>query len=162
MVRGAGAAAAAAAAVLVAAGAGGGATSLRTATVACTTRSFDVSFRPKYHVVVTSGGTELGRASFTTRRLTGVCPRVHEPRNYADGGLGAEIRRRVVLHCTAPRPIRVHVNSIINGDTGAIVGSNLSVGVGDPLRVIMSAILKNKGDPYASRIYRAKRYCRLG
>ena len=43
------------------------------------------------------------------------------------------------------------------------VGSNLGVGIGAPrLRVIVSAVLKNRGDPYASRVYRARSYCKLG
>ena len=57
----------------------------------------------------------------------------------------------------------MHVNPI-RSESGAIVGGNLVVGVGtDPrLRVIASAVLKNKGDPYASRVYRAAAYCKLG
>jgi hypothetical protein len=46
---------------------------------------------------------------------------------------------------------------------GKIVGSNLSVGTGGPrLRVIVSAVLENRGDPTASRIYRARSACKLG
>ena len=41
------------------------------------------------------------------------------------------------------------------------IGSSLSVSSG-PLRVIAAAVLKNKGDPYASTVYRARAYCKLG
>jgi hypothetical protein len=54
------------------------------------------------------------------------------------------------------------VNPIRGGNTNAVVGSNLVVGIGSPLRVIASAILRNKGDPYGSRVYRAATYCKLG
>ncbi len=146
----------AAAIVAIAAGFGG---TVGTATVACSARSFTVSFSPQRDVVVTARGTTLGSASFTRRWVSPRCDRVAEPRRFADGGLGGEIRRRVVLRCSAPRSIRIHVNPILNGDTDKIVGSNLVVGTGEPLRTIVSAVLKNKGDPYASRIYRAAAYC---
>jgi hypothetical protein len=43
------------------------------------------------------------------------------------------------------------------------VGSSLIVGIGAPrLRVVASAVLKNKGDPYAPQLYRARAYCKLG
>jgi hypothetical protein len=136
---------------------------LSTATAVCRTRSFTVAFDPKRMVVVTDGVHRLASATFTSRLISGRCRRVAEPRRYLDGGLGSEIRARTSFRCLATRPIRIHVNPIRN-EAGAIVGSSLQVGIGSAsrLRVIASAILKNKGDPYASRVYRAATYCKLG
>jgi len=137
--------------------------SIGTGTVACAMSSFSVSFDPARRVVVTSGDNKvLASASFTARSLGSECKRVAEPKGYADGGLGPEIRKTISFRCAANAPIRIHVNPITD-EAGKIVGSNLSVGIGAPrLRVIASAVLKNRGDPYASRVYRARSYCKLG
>lgn len=136
---------------------------LRTATAVCSVRTFVVAFDPKQRVVVSDGdGRVLGSASFTRRSLTGRCRRVTEPKEFVDGGLGREIRRQIAFRCSAPKPIRLHVNPIRDGNTGAVVGSALEVGYGTRFRVIASAVLKNKGDPYASRVYRARAYCKHG
>ena len=134
-----------------------------TGTVACSTSSFSISFDPKRRVVVTSDDNKvLASTSFTARSLGSDCKRVAEPKGYADGGLGPEIRKTISFRCAANAPIRIHVNPITD-EAGKIVGSNLSVGIGAPrLRVIASAVLKNRGDPYASRVYRARSYCKLG
>jgi hypothetical protein len=153
------AAAVAVAALAVGFGSTGG---LRTGTVACPMNSFEVSFDPKRRVAITSEGKVLASASFTARSLGVTCRRVAEPKGFGDAGLGPEIRRATGFRCAASEPIRIHVNPIRN-DAGELVGSNLSVGIGAPrLRVIVSAVLKNRGDPYASRIYRARSYCKLG
>ena len=131
---------------------------VQTATVACAAHVVQVDFSPQRRVIVTSGGTRLAFASFTARSLTSTCRRVPEPRAYTGGGLGPEIRRPLLVRCTSAAPLRIHVNPIVD-DNAKRIGSSLQIGTGDPLRVIVSAILKNKGDPYASRIYRAKRYC---
>lgn len=138
-----------------------GAPVLRTATAICATHSFTMTFDPKGRAVAASGRQALASVSFTSRAISSRCRRVAEPKRYVNGGLGSEIRVRTSFLCRATRPIRVHVNPIRN-DAGAIVGSNLVVGIGSPLRVIASAILKNKGDPYASRVYSAATYCKLG
>ena len=133
-----------------------------TGTVACSTRIFEVSFDPARRVVVTSGGKVLASATFTALTLGGSCRRVAEPKAFGDGGLGPEIRTATGFRCAAPAPVRIHVNAIRN-TSGKIVGSNLSVGTGGPrLSVIVSAVLKNRGDPNASRIYRARSACKLG
>jgi hypothetical protein len=153
------AAAVAVAALAVGFGSGGG---VGTGTVACGTNSFQISFDPKQRVVVTGDGKMLATASFTARSLGSACRRVAEPKAFLDGGLGAEIRRPISFRCAANEPIRIHVNPIRN-DAGGIVGSSLSVGIGAPrLKVIASAVLKNRGSPYASRVYRARSYCKLG
>jgi len=133
-----------------------------TGTVACSTTSFAISFDPKQRAVVTSSGQVLASASFTSRSLGGACRRIAGPKRFLDGGLGAEIRRAISFRCAASEPIRIHVNPITD-EAGKVVGSYLGVGIGTTkLRVIVSAILKNRGDPYASRVYRARSYCKLG
>jgi len=133
-----------------------------TGTVACATNSFGISFDPKQRVVVTSSGHVLASADFTSRSLGSSCRRVAEPKRFVDGGLGPEIRKAIAFRCAANEPIRIHVNPITNG-AGKRIGSSLAVGIGKTrLRVIVSAILKNRGDPYASRVYRAQSYCKLG
>ena len=147
------------AALAVGFGSSGG---VRTATVLCATSSFQISFDPKQRVVVTSGGKTLASASFTARTLGDACRRIPEPKGFTDGGLGPEIREKIAFRCAAPEPIKIHVNPIRN-EPGKIVGSFLSVGIGAPkMRVIASAVLKSRGDPYASRVYRARSYCKLG
>jgi hypothetical protein len=135
----------------------------RTATAVCSTRTFTVAFDPKRQVTVTDGERALASASFTTAKVSGRCRRVGEPRAFVSRGLGREIRVRSGFRCAATKPIRIHVNPIRDGDTGGVAGSALVVGVGSPrLRVIVSAVLKNKGDPYASHVYRAAAYCKPG
>jgi hypothetical protein len=140
-----------------------GSRQVSTATAVCATHSFTMAFDPKRQVVVTDGAHVLASASFTSRVVSSRCRRVAEPKRFVDGGLGPKIRARTSFRCLANRPIRVHVNPVRN-EAGAIIGSSLQVGIGTDarLRVIASAILKNKGNPYASRVYRAATYCKLG
>jgi hypothetical protein len=49
------------------------------------------------------------------------------------------------------------VNPIRN-EAGKAVGSTLAVGTGDPLRLVVSAVL----EPRASRVYRARSACKPG
>ena len=132
-----------------------------TATAVCATHSFTMTFDPKRQAVVTDGERVLASISFTSRAVSTRCRRVAEPKRYVYSGLGSAIRARTSFRCLANKPIRVHANPI-RGATNAVVGSNLVVGIGSPLRVIASAILKNKGNPSASRVYRAATYCKLG
>ena len=136
---------------------------LGTGTVECSTSSFVVSFDPARRVVVSSSGRVLASASFTARSLGSACTRVPEPKAFVNAGLGSEIRIATSFRCAvAAAPIRIHVNPVRN-EAGKIVGSNLSVGTGSKrLSVVVSAILKNRGDPYASRVYRARSACKLG
>src|SRR5437764_6571370 len=135
----------------------------RTVTATCASSTFTIAFDPKRHAVVTDGaGHVLASASFTTRGVSTRCRRVAEPKRIVNGGLGPEIRRAINFRCLTSKPIRVHVNPIRN-DSGAVVGSFIGVGLGSgtKFRTIVSAVLKNKGDPYASRVYRASAYCKL-
>lgn len=122
-----------------------------------------MTFDPKREAFVTEGTHVLASGSFTSRSVSGRCRRVSKPKRFLDGGLGREIRARTSSRCLTTKPIRVHVNPIRN-DAGAIIGTSLQAGIGTNarLRVIASAILKNKGDPYASRVDRAATYCKLG
>jgi hypothetical protein len=132
---------------------------VQTATVACAERSVEIEFVPQSRVVVRSSSKELASASFLSRSLSPTCRRLREPHSFTNGGLGPEIRRHVVLRCTVSAGVRLHVNPVFD-EHGKVIGTSLQVGTtSNPFRVVASAILKNKGDPYASRIYRAKRYC---
>jgi hypothetical protein len=132
------------------------------ATSSCTTRRFAFQFDPKKSAKVVDR-TTLGFASFGSRWVatTAPCRRAAQPRVYRDTPL-RETRGAVRLRCTSPRPIKIHVNGIVNGDssTGARIGNTIVVGFGEPLTVIVSAVLKNKGDPNATSIYTAAGYCR--
>ena len=154
---------AAAAAAAATAASVAGAPAVSTATAVCGTHSFTMTFDPKRQASVSDGVHVLASVSFTSRTISSRCRRVAEPKRYVGGGLGSPIRARTSFRCLASKPIRVHVNPIRN-DAGAIVGSSLQVGIGTAsrLRVIASAILKNKASPYASRVYRAAAYCKLG
>jgi hypothetical protein len=138
--------------------------SIRTVTRACSATSFTIAFDPRRRAVVTDGaGHVLASASYTNASVSSRCRRVAEPKAFLDSGLGPEIRRAMTFRCQASKPIRIHVHPIRNRDTDAIVGSSLSVGIGAPrLQVIAAAVLKNKGDPYAPQLYRARAYCKLG
>jgi len=138
--------------------------SIRTVTRACSTTSFAIAFDPKRRAVVTDGaGHVLASASYTSASVSRRCRRVAEPKAFVDSSLGPEIQHAMTFLCRASKPIRIHVHAIRNRDTDAIVGSSLSVGIGAPrLRVIVAAVLKNKGDPYAPQLYRAQAYCKLG
>ena len=137
---------------------------IRTVTRACSTTSFTIAFDPKQRAVVADGaGHVLASASYTSASVSSRCRRVAEPKAFVGSALGPEIQHAMTFRCLASKPIRIHVHAIRNRDTDAIVGSSLSVGIGAPrLRVIAAAVLKNKGDPYAPQLYRARAYCKLG
>jgi hypothetical protein len=144
--------------------AGAGARSVSAASAVCSTRSFVISFDPRRRVVLTDGGRVLASATFTSRSISSRCRRVREPKRYLYGGLGKAMRGRTSFRCLAAQPIRVFVHPIWNRDTGAVVGSSVQVGIGTTsrVRVIVSAMLKNKGDPFASRLFSAAASCKLG
>ena len=139
-------------------------TPFRPVTRACSTTSFALAFDPKRRAVVTDGaGHLLASASYTSASVSSRCRRVAEPKAFVGSALGPEIQHAMTFRCLASKPIRIHVHAIRNRDTDAIVGSSLSVGIGAPrLQVIAAAVLKNKGDPYAPQLYRARAYCKLG
>jgi hypothetical protein len=124
-------------------------------------RAFTLAFDPDRNAVVTSHGARLGAVSFTRRWLSAACRRVAQRRNFAGDGLGRAVRRSVQLRCMAPKPIRIHVHPILSGDTYTFIGSVLIVGTAGPPQAVVSVVLKNKGDPQASRIYWARAYCKV-
>jgi hypothetical protein len=131
--------------------------------VTCVAGTLRVAFDPANRVTVTRGGQRVVFASFDRRNADGACgAAVHRKTIPAtdDGLLGGGISRRVELSCTATGPVQVAVHAILDGDhPGRSVGSTLTLRVGRT--TILSAVLKNMGDPIASRVYRAKRVCRL-
>jgi hypothetical protein len=141
-----------------------GGSTRQTANAVCATHSFTMTFDPKRRVVLTDGGRVLASATFTSRSVSSRCRRVRAAKRHLYGGLGSAISGRTSFRCLTTQSIRVEVNPIWNRDTGAVVGSSVQVGVGTTsrMRVIVSAILKNKGDPYASRVFRAAANCKLG
>jgi hypothetical protein len=132
----------------------------RQLTALCDVRTFTISFNPNKSTVVSSHQVELVRISFDAFRLRASCRRIASPRAYRHIAL-TKIRRHAIRRCTAPRPIKIHLNSIINGDSDKKerIGNAVVVGFGEPLTIVASAILKNKGDPLASSLYSSRRYC---
>ena len=105
----------------------------------------------------------MALVTFTKRWLTSACRSVAGPRAYRDAPL-VETHQRTLVRCVAPKPIKIHVNAIINGDspTKEPLGNTVVIGFGEPLTVIASAVLKNEGDPLASSVYRSRAYCKAG
>jgi hypothetical protein len=138
----------------------GGSSAPLQATAACAARGFTVSFNPAASAAVANQG-QLALISFTKRWLSPSCRSVAAPRVYRENPL-VETHRRMVIRCAAPRSIKIHVNAIINGDNPRKepIGNTVVVGFGEPLTVIASAVLKNKGDPQATSLYRSRRYCK--
>jgi hypothetical protein len=139
---------------------------LENGAVKCEQRIVRVLFDPRADVVVEADGGRLAYASFTERKVgrdcavvrEGPAPNAMEKSPYRDGGLGAATYRRTVeLTCTADEPFGIDVHPIFEGNTDANDGSTLLVLVGDS--IVVSAILKSKGDPKGSRIYHASKVC---
>jgi hypothetical protein len=150
-------------ALLIAAAAAGGASGASrvrgTETVACGVRSFAVVFAPRRNAVVSTGAVRLGAVSFTSQWLSPSCRRVAQQRPFSFRALAGPVRRSVRLRCAGPKPIRIRVHPILNGDTNGFIGSVLIAGIGTPPRAVVSVVLKNRGDPQASRIYWSRSYC---
>jgi hypothetical protein len=127
------------------------------ANVRCDGASFQVAFDPADGVTMTGGGHTLASATFDERSVDDGCVAVREARAFSDDLLGAGVYRRLTLECAIPAKPVVQVHPIV-GDGAAVVGSVLSVAVPGP-RLVVSAVLKNRGDPAASRVYFAEQYC---
>jgi hypothetical protein len=147
-------------------GGGDGLRAFENGEVACEHRNVRVLFDPRQDVVVEADGSRLAYASFAERRVDRDCdvvregpaPNATEKSPYRDGGTGEGIYRRVVeLTCAASEPFGIAVHPIFNASIDANDGSVLLVLVGDS--IVASAVLKSKGDPRASRIYHAPRFC---
>lgn len=127
------------------------------ANVRCEGTSFRVAFDPADRVTMTSGGHTLASASFEGRSVDDGCAAVEEAQTSSDALLGAGVYRRLTVECAVPAEPVVQVHPIVEGGA-AVVGSVLSVAVPGP-RLVVSAVLKNRGDPAASRLYFAEKYC---
>jgi len=127
-----------------------------TATVACTATRFTVAFDPARGVTVGSGGGVLATVTYTSARLSPACHAVAAPKGLLDDALGLESRRRITLDCKAGSRIRLHVNRI--REAGLASGTSITIGTGDPLRAVVSAVVKHPQSK-ASRLYRAARGC---
>jgi hypothetical protein len=133
--------------------------------VKCRPGTFKVVFDPAERVAVTHDGQEVAFASFERRSTDGACgsavPATSLSSSLIDAGRPrAVVYHRVELQCAASEPVEVAVHAIADGDhPGQTVGSVLTLRAGDA--TIVSAVLKNKGDPQASRVYRAADVCRL-
>ncbi len=132
--------------------------------VSCAAGTFRVVFDPARRVTVTRGGRQVAVASFRTRSADGACGdaarrKTLPPATTSEARLGAGIRRRVELECAMSRPVQLTVHAILDGNhPGKIVGSTLALQTAQT--TIVAAVLKNQGDPNASRVYRAPAFCR--
>jgi hypothetical protein len=155
------------AALGVAACGGGGKEEFRGAfdgVFSCDSKAVQVTFDPAESVTVAAGGVELATATFTERRVSEDCdvvpgaPRTTMKGSPYDGeSLGEGIYRRAELECSVAGGVRIDVHPIFNANVGRNDGSVLLVV--DGRTIVVSAVLKNKGDPQASRVYHAPRYC---
>jgi hypothetical protein len=157
-----------AAAVLAVAACGGGDDdALRPAfdgVFSCTASALRVEFDPTSGVIVNADGGVLAAATFTRRQVSEDCSLVPgAPRTTEDGSpydsdlLAKGIYGRAEIECTVAGGVRIDVHPIFNADIGRNDGSVLLVA--DGMTVVVSTVLKNKGDPRASRVYHAPRYC---
>lgn len=152
---------------LVVAACGGGEEDVRTQSdgvFTCDSGVVRVAFDPADSVSVTAGELELASATFTERRVSKECdivagaPRTTMKGSPYDGeSLAGGIYRRAELECAVAGGIRIDVHPIFNADIGRNDGSVLLVV--DGRTIVVSAVLKNQGDPRASRVYHAPRYC---
>jgi hypothetical protein len=77
---------------------------------------------------------------------------------YTDVGLRERgIYAPAEFDCRVPAGVSIDVHPILNGNTGRYDGSNVLLL--DGKAIVLAAVLENKGDPRASRIYHAPRYC---
>jgi hypothetical protein len=128
-----------------------------TATVACTATRFTVAFDPARGVTVRSGDASLATVTYTGAKLSPACRAVAAPKGFLDDALGLEARKRITLDCKAGSRIRMHVNRI--REAGLASGTSITIGTGDPLRAVVSAVVKHPQSK-ASRLYRAARGCK--
>lgn len=153
-----------AALALTACGGGEEMRSAPNALFACGSAAVRVDFDPTAGVTVSSGGAELASATFTERRVSEDCeivpnaPRTTPQRSpYDDGSLGEGVYRRAELECSIAGGVRIDLHPIFNADIGRNDGSVLLLVGGR--KIVMSAVLKDRGNPHASRVYHAPRYC---
>ena len=133
--------------------------------VECDVRAVTVRFDPRAAVFVEADDSALAVATFEERSVSKDCTAVRKGRwtdadgGYDDAGVGAPVRERITLRCEPPPPLGIDVHPIYGGTEAVTLGSNLLVLSGSERDIVLSAVLKNEGDPQASRIYHVARYC---
>jgi hypothetical protein len=130
----------------------------------CDSRTVRVDFDPATKVTVKAGDASLAMATFTERQVSEDCSPVPDaPRTtmesspYDDRLLAKPVYRRAAVDCDVSRGVRIYVHPIFNADVGRNSGSVLLLV--DGTTIVVSAVLKHKGDRLANRVYHAPRYC---
>jgi hypothetical protein len=130
----------------------------------CTATALHVAFDPASGVTVTASDQPLASATFTRRQVSEDCSAVPgAPRTtmenspYKDDLLGNGVYRRAEFECAIPGGVRIDLHPILNADIGRNDGSVLLIA--DGMTLVVSSVLKRKGDPRANRVYHARRYC---
>jgi hypothetical protein len=154
-------------AVLGVAACGGGDETLRPAfdgVFSCGASAVRVEFDPTSGVAVKTTDGALAAATFTRRQVNEECSFVPGARRttmesspYDDDLLAKPIYGRAQLECTVAGGVRIDLHPIFNANIGRNDGSVLLIA--DGLTLVVSSVLKNKGDPRANRVYHAPRYC---
>jgi hypothetical protein len=135
---------------------------------ACKATTIQVTFDPAKGAAVTSGGETLAFAGFGRHEVADACtplpaPKITSPypdaayQQLPDEGVYESTR----LVCDVPGTADVNAHPIFFENVGNISGSALLVAVGDPPRVVVSAVLASP-EPGASRIYYVPDVCREG
>lgn len=121
----------------------------------CSPRTFTVTFDSREQVVVSANGRTLATATFEARTISAACRRVREP-PLSEMGPASVVYARIAIRCTLPRAPNVVLHPVM-GENDESVGNVLLIS--DRSEPAVSAVLKNRGDPQASRIYFASLYC---
>jgi hypothetical protein len=131
----------------------------------CGASTVRVEFDPTSGVAVKTPDGALAAATFTQRQVNEDCSSVPgaprttmESSPYDDDLLAKPIYGRAELECTVAGGVRIDLHPIFNANIGRNDGSVLLIA--DGVKLVVSSVLKNKGDPRASRVYHAPRYCR--
>ena len=153
--------------VLAVAACGGGDDRLRAAfdgVFSCSSTALRVEFDPASGVTVSGDDGALATATWTERRVSDDCaivpgaPRTTIESSPYNGRLLAKpTYGSAELECTIPGRVRVDLHPIFNADIGRNDGSALLIANGTTL--LVSSVLKKKGEPLANRVYHAPRYC---
>ena len=123
--------------------------------VRCAAKALRVEFDPRARVVVTSGGTRLAAATFTSHGLNDRCR--HVPHTCCDHeGPGVIVYSQLRLRCVLGQRAEISVQAIVN-EARRRVGTNVVVAVrGQPM---VSALLKHRGEARASSLWFATPWC---
>jgi hypothetical protein len=134
--------------------------------VSCDTTSVHVSFDPTREVRVTDGDSTLARAGFGEQEVSNDCdvtregaaPNTAKASPYDPRALPARgTYAQAEFDCRIPSGVAIDAHPILNGNTGVNDGSNVLLLSGKA--IVLSAVLKDKGNPDASRVYHAPRFC---